>query len=68
MEVSARRRHAAHEDQVGDVGAGDEENQSRGPHEEFQAFAVLLLHVGDADSGGVRTTWDCARFFFSSSL
>ena len=45
-------RDRAGEQQVRDVGAGDEEHQPAHAEENLQAAAVLLLHDADAGAGG----------------
>ena len=44
-------RHRAREQQVGDVGAGDEQHEPAHAEENLQAAAVLLFHDADARAG-----------------
>ncbi len=44
-------RHRAGEQQVGDVGAGDEQHEAADAEQNLQAPAVLLFHHADAGAG-----------------
>jgi hypothetical protein len=44
--------HAANEQKIGDVGAGDQQDQRCGPGEQHEMVFVLLLH--DLDSAAAR--------------
>ena len=44
-------RHRAREQQVGDVGARDQQHQAADAEQDLQAAAVLLLHHADAGAG-----------------
>ena len=46
------RGGAARQQQIGDVGAGDQEHQAGDRHEEAQARLVVALQVGHAPAGG----------------
>ena len=48
----AAARHRAGQQQVGDVGAGDQQHQRADRHQDAQAAPVLLLHHADAGAGG----------------
>ena len=48
-------RGSASEEQVGDVGAGDEENEAADGEEDVEGVGVVLFHGGDADAGGDNT-------------
>ncbi len=50
--VWPRRATRAGEQQVRDVGAGDQEHQPAHAEENLQAASVLLLHDADAGAGG----------------
>ena len=45
-------RDGAREQQVGDVGAGDEQHEPADGKQDLQAAPVLFLHHGDAGPGG----------------
>ena len=49
--VWPRRAHRAREQQVRDVGAGDQQHQPADAEENLQAAAVLLFHDADAGAG-----------------
>ena len=42
--------HAAHQQQVGNIGAGDEKNERGDPLQQLQAVLVAVLHVLDASA------------------
>ena len=44
--------HAAHQQQVGDIGAGDEKNQRGDPLQQLQVVLVIALHVLNTAAAG----------------
>ena len=63
----AAPRRRAREQQVGDVGAGDQQHQAADAEQDAQAAAVLLLHDADAAAAGNRSTC-CGRAWMTSGI
>ena len=48
----AATRHRASQQQVRDIGAGNQQHQAADGEQDLQAAPVLFLHLGDAGAGG----------------
>jgi hypothetical protein len=56
--------HTANEEKIGDVSAGDEEDESGNPHEHVEVGFVLLLKVLNAAAGGRENDVRLGEGFF----
>ena len=60
--------HAADEQQIGNVGAGDEKNESGDPLQQVEMILVVVLHVLDAGAAGREHDVRTAENLFARSV